>query len=341
MRLGLPEVWGSVLRFDAQTTVFWGAPRRRSCATSSPSRRAADEVPSCAEAGVLGALCGQVGSVMATEVVKLVTGTGESLLGRVLVIDALRGRWSEVPLIGTADTHPSPLARRSACPTSPSPPPPSSSPGSPRARPAPTTSCSSTCASPAEFAAGAIPGAVLVPLGSVLDGSALDGLPRDQEIVVQCQVGGRSLTAARVLRGLGYDASNLDGGILAWYAAADRATHSTTTAPPPSRWPSRSPAVERGARRARRDGPRAGRPQRRVPAALGQLGDGRLRGARGGRRGRASRCGWSRSSPAGSDDEPVVDAGTAARIMTGAPVPPGADAIVPVEDTDGGTVDRD
>ena len=82
-----------------------------SCATCSPTPPRDDEVPSCAEAGVLGALCGQVGSVMATEVVKLVTGTGEPLLGRVLVVDALRGRWTEVPLVGrpTRSRH----ARRS------------------------------------------------------------------------------------------------------------------------------------------------------------------------------------------------------------------------------------
>lgn len=218
VRLGLPEVWGSVLRFDAQTTVFWGrhGPQLRDLFPEPP---AADEVPSCAEAGVLGALCGQVGSVMATEVVKLVTGTGESLLGRVLVIDALRGRWSEVPLIGTQ--HIAPPRKESTMPDD-----------------VPITTAPELVArlvareagaddfllidvrEPEEFAAGAIPGAVLIPLGSVLDGSALDGLPRDQEIVVQCQVGGRSLTAARVLRGLGYDASNLDGGILAWYAAS-------------------------------------------------------------------------------------------------------------------------
>src|SRR6266567_573927 len=70
VRLGLPEVWGSVLRFDAQTTVFWErhGPQLRDLFPEPP---ADDEVPSCAEAGVLGALCGQVGSVMATEVVKL------------------------------------------------------------------------------------------------------------------------------------------------------------------------------------------------------------------------------------------------------------------------------
>ena len=72
---------------------------------------------------------------------------------------------------------------------------------------------------PAEYAQASIPGAVLVPLGSVFDGTALADLPRDQEIVVHCQVGARSLTAAKILRGAGFDASNVDGGILAWMDA--------------------------------------------------------------------------------------------------------------------------
>ena len=72
---------------------------------------------------------------------------------------------------------------------------------------------------PAEYAQASIPGAVLVPLGSVFDGSALADLPRDQEIVVHCQVGARSLTAAKILRRAGFDASNVDGGILAWLDA--------------------------------------------------------------------------------------------------------------------------
>ncbi|WP_456786236.1 molybdopterin-synthase adenylyltransferase MoeB [Cellulomonas sp. P5_C5] len=213
VRLGLPEVWGSVLRFDAQTTVFWGrAGVQLRDLFPTPPRD--DEVPSCAEAGVLGALCGQVGSVMATEVVKLLTGTGEPLLGRVLVIDALRGRWTEVPLVGRPQRNPTPevlpmsdvpvvtapeLVRRLA------------------AREAGTDEfLLIDVREPAEYAQVSIPGAVLVPLGSVFDGSALADLPRDQEIVVHCQVGARSLTAAKILRGAGFDASNVDGGILAW-----------------------------------------------------------------------------------------------------------------------------
>ena len=214
VRLGLPEVWGSVLRFDAQTTVFWGRDGGVQLRDLFPTPPRADEVPSCAQAGVLGALCGQVGSIMATEVVKLITGTGQSLLGRVLVIDALRGRWTEVPLVaGRPIPAPHPevpmpdvpvvtaaeLVRRLA------------------AREAGTDDfLLIDVREPAEHAEASIPGAVLVPLGTVFDGSALADLPRDTEIVVHCQVGGRSLTATQILRGAGFDASNVDGGIVAW-----------------------------------------------------------------------------------------------------------------------------
>lgn len=86
VRLGLPEVWGSVLRFDAQVSVFWGRPPAGVPAAGVdlrdlfPEPPAEGTVPSCAVAGVLGALCGQVGSLMATEVVKLVTGDRKSVV---------------------------------------------------------------------------------------------------------------------------------------------------------------------------------------------------------------------------------------------------------------------
>ncbi|HEY5515297.1 MAG TPA: ThiF family adenylyltransferase, partial [Pengzhenrongella sp.] len=106
VRLGIPEVWGSVLRFDAQVSVFWGRPPQGSAVAPVqlrdlfPTAPPAWSGPSCATGGVLGAMCGQVGSVMATEAVKLITGVGDPLLGRVLVLDALAARWSEVALHG-------------------------------------------------------------------------------------------------------------------------------------------------------------------------------------------------------------------------------------------------
>jgi adenylyltransferase/sulfurtransferase len=221
VRLGLPEVWGSVLRFDAQTTVFWGRAGVQ-LRDLFPTPPGPDEVPSCAEAGVLGALCGQVGSVMATEVVKLITGTGEPLLGRVLVIDALRARWTEVPL--AARSTPAPTATSSLEAPHMSDVPVVTAPELVRRLAAREAGADDflliDVREPAEYAQSAIPGAVLVPLGTVFDGSALADLPRDREIVVHCQVGGRSLTAAQILRGAGFDASNVDGGILAWMDAS-------------------------------------------------------------------------------------------------------------------------
>ncbi|MEN0130125.1 MAG: ThiF family adenylyltransferase [Brevundimonas sp.] len=206
-RLGLPVVWGSVLRFDAQVSVFWeraGVTLRDLFPTPPPP----ESVPSCAEAGVVGALCGQVGSVMATEVVKLVTGAGEPLLGRVLVVDALRGRWSEVPLVGSR--RPVPAA-------------------APEDDDIPSITVDELAArldevtlidvrEPAEAAVSAIPGAHLIPLGRLLDGSAVDEVPRGRAVVVHCAVGGRSAIATQVLRAAGIDAVNLEGGIYAWNA---------------------------------------------------------------------------------------------------------------------------
>src|SRR5699024_2726 len=76
--LGIPLVWGSVLRFDAQVSVFWSAPPAPAAPVTMrdlfPHPPAPGEVPSCAEAGVIGSLCGIAGSMMATEAVKLITG---------------------------------------------------------------------------------------------------------------------------------------------------------------------------------------------------------------------------------------------------------------------------
>src|SRR5690554_5400890 len=113
-RLGLPHVWGSIFRFDAQVTVFWADPPPHSGAPRVglrdlfPQPPAPGTVPSCAEGKMLGPMCGQVGSLMATEVVKLVTGAGHPLLGRVAVLDALSSRWHEVPLAGTGEQPPRP-----------------------------------------------------------------------------------------------------------------------------------------------------------------------------------------------------------------------------------------
>ena len=221
--LGLPEVWGSVLRFDAQVSVFWGRPPAGVTAVQLrdlfPEPPEADEVPSCADAGVLGALCGQVGSVMATEVVKLLLGAGEPLLGRVLVIDALAARWSEVAIAPAAGAVPAPAssvpvaepatvsARELAELLS----------GPPARRPFVVD-----VREPTEHAIVAIPGSRLIPLGRILDGSAFESLPRDRRIVLHCRTGARSAQALRAVLDAGFtDVAHLRGGILAWVDDVD------------------------------------------------------------------------------------------------------------------------
>src|SRR6185503_13502417 len=89
---GKPYVWGSIYRFEGQVSVFWeDAPDGRGINYRDlyPEAPPPGMVPSCAEGGVLGVLCASIGSVMVTEAIKLITGIGESLLGRLMVYDAL------------------------------------------------------------------------------------------------------------------------------------------------------------------------------------------------------------------------------------------------------------
>lgn len=245
VRLGLPEVWASVLRFDAQVAVFWGRPPASSGVPPVqlrdlfPEPPPAGSVASCAEAGVLGALCGQVGSLMATEAVKLLTGLGEPLLGRVLVLDGLAARWSEVPLravsgprAGASDGA-SPLPLADAAPAAAAPPA-ATDDGVP-ALDAPDLALRLAARDrgedaftlvdvrePDERDVVAIPGAVPVPLGSLLDGSGLGRVPADRPVVVHCRSGVRSELAVRALRAAGRDdVAHLEGGVLAWVRDVD------------------------------------------------------------------------------------------------------------------------
>ncbi len=232
VRLGLPEVWGSVLRFDAQVSVFWGRPPAAVPAVQLrdlfPQPPDPSAVPSCAQAGVLGALCGQVGSVMATEAIKLITGTGDPLLGRVLVLDALAARWTEVPLVGRAAGVPESGRRGTAEPvTGAVGPGTSGSVGEvgPRRLAELLAAGAVTLVDVRELAeleVAAIPGAIAVPLARVLDGSGDRLIPRDRPVVVLCHVGVRSLQAGLALVAAGRgDVAHLVGGIDAWSVEVD------------------------------------------------------------------------------------------------------------------------
>ena len=104
--LGVPLVWGAVQEWHAQATVFWSNPP-----TGDPvvledlfPIGTEGEPPSCAQVGVLGALCVPVGGMLASEVVKLVTGAGEPLLGRLAIIDALTSRQHEIAIRSASAT---------------------------------------------------------------------------------------------------------------------------------------------------------------------------------------------------------------------------------------------
>ncbi|MED5528156.1 MAG: molybdopterin-synthase adenylyltransferase MoeB, partial [Actinomycetota bacterium] len=95
--LGKPYVWGSIYRFDGQASVFWAehGPCYRCLYPDPPPP---GMVPSCAEGGVLGVLCASIGSIQVTEAIKLITGVGDSLLGRLMVFDAREMDYRQVTI---------------------------------------------------------------------------------------------------------------------------------------------------------------------------------------------------------------------------------------------------
>ncbi len=240
---GVPLVWGSVLGFDAQVSVFWSRPPSsmaegaRTLRDLFPNPPAPGQVSSCAEAGVVGAVVGIAGSFMAMEVVKLVTGTGTPLMGRVLVVDALEGETRTLPFQAR------PRAQRFSVPVAVP-----ANEGAPVCAGVPVGDDPTvggrlddagadglTVAEAAdllaarpdtvvvdvredrECAQGVIAGAVCIPLAKVLDGSGLDDLDRHATTLVYCAAGVRSALALAALRARGWsDATHLMGGVHAW-----------------------------------------------------------------------------------------------------------------------------
>lgn len=224
--LGVPLVWGVVQEFHAQATVFWTSPpegiepvRLRDLYPSET----VGEVPSCAAVGVLGSLCLQVGALLATEAIKLITGVGEPLLGRVVVIDALRGRTDEVPLRGARGAAVAPQAV-AAVPSGAGT---ADMAGVREAAIRQLDLVESLAAQragatvldvrePWETATGTLSGAIEIPLAELLADPARAGAG---PFVVVCKVGIRAERAARALREAGAEASVLAGGMDAATAA--------------------------------------------------------------------------------------------------------------------------
>ncbi|MFN8075873.1 MAG: molybdopterin-synthase adenylyltransferase MoeB [Kineosporiaceae bacterium] len=223
--LGVPLVWGAIDRFDGQVSVFWQGhgPTYRDLHPVPPPP---GTVPNCAEAGVVGALCGVIGSVMATEAVKLITGAGRPLLGRVLVHDALAATWRELRLRPDPTREPVTAIVPTADETC-------AVPGAVESLDAEGLDSRLAARAagsdafvlvdvrePAELAAGAVPGSVNVPLSvlSAPDGvSSVTSLPAAADgVVVYCASGVRSAAAVALLREAGVDAVHVAGGYRAW-----------------------------------------------------------------------------------------------------------------------------
>ncbi len=231
--LGLPLVWGSIHRFDGQATVWWAGegPCYR-CVFPKPPAPGA--VPSCAEAGVVGSIPGVIGSIQATEALKLILGIGQPLTGRLIVHDALTQRWDtltvaadpDCAICGSAPTITRLTDEAATCAVEAAPSVPTIDSvhlrdlmrsGAPLRLVDVRTS--------GERAIASIEGSELIPIEAFRDGSAstaLRDVGPDDQVVFFCKGGARSAEAVRLYREqTGRQAWSLDGGVLAWRREID------------------------------------------------------------------------------------------------------------------------
>jgi adenylyltransferase/sulfurtransferase len=229
--LGKPNVYGSIHRFDGQVSVFHAerGPCYRCLFRDPPPP---ELVPSCAEGGVLGVLPGIVGSLQAAEAIKIVLGIGETLIGRLLLIDVLKmqfrllslDRDPDCPLCGTHPTITQLIDYDAFCGMTPPPPEASSMELTVlELRDALAQGGSITLLDVREqweFDLCHLPGSVLIPLSSLPE--RMGELDAAAEVVTICHSGGRSLQAARFLKASGHDkVRSLKGGVNLWAEQVD------------------------------------------------------------------------------------------------------------------------
>ena len=232
--LGKPDVYGSIYRFDGQASVFWAArgPCYRCLYREPPPP---ELVPSCAEGGVLGVLPGIIGSLQALEALKLVLGSGETLVGRLVLFDALRMRFRELalekdpdcPVCGTRPTIRELIDYEAFCGLDPAAPAADAGleidvravkAGLDAGRPMVLVDVRE----PFEWEICRIPGSRLVPLGQLPQ--RVGEIDPAASVVAVCHTGVRSLDAARFLRSRGVaNARSLRGGVAAWQREIDPA----------------------------------------------------------------------------------------------------------------------
>ena len=225
---GKPYVWGSIYRFEGQASVFWeDAPDGLGLNYRDlyPEPPPPGLVPSCAEGGVLGILCASIASVMGTEAIKLITGIGEPLLGRLMVYDALEmsyrtikirkdpaspkitelidydefcGVVPEEALEAAAGSTVTPRELRELLDSG-------------------RKVALIDVREPVEWDINRIDGADLIPMSMIESGEGLAKLPEDRTPVLYCKTGVRSAEALAAVKRAGFsDAMHLQGGIVAW-----------------------------------------------------------------------------------------------------------------------------
>ena len=233
--LGKPYVWGSIYRFDGQASVFWAehGPCYRCLYPEPPPP---GMVPSCAEGGVLGVLCASIGSIQVNEAIKVITGIGDPLVGRLMIYDALEMTYRSVqvrkdpecPVCGKNPTITELIDYEAFC-------------GAVSEEAQQAAQGSTITArdlknmmdagenifvvdvrEPNEYEIVSIPGATLIPKGEFVSGAALERLPQDQRIVLHCKSGARSAEALAIVKDAGFsDAVHVGGGVLAWVSQID------------------------------------------------------------------------------------------------------------------------
>jgi sulfur-carrier protein adenylyltransferase/sulfurtransferase len=240
--LKIPYVWGSIYRFDGQASVF--AP---SLGEDLPCYRCLypeppppGMVPSCAEGGVLGVLCASIGSIQVNEAIKLLTGIGDPIAGKLVIYDALEMEYRKLKvrkdpscaLCGENPTVTGLIDYDAFCGAV-----------SDEAAEAAAGSTISVVQleqmlkerdagerdfvlidvrEPNEAEINHIPGAVLIPKGEFLNGNALTQLPSDKQVVMHCKSGVRSAETLAIVKGAGYaDAVHVGGGVAAWVSQID------------------------------------------------------------------------------------------------------------------------
>jgi len=233
--LGKPYVWGSIYRFDGQASVFWAeyGPCYRCLYPEPPPP---GMVPSCAEGGVLGVLCASIGSIQVNEAIKLITGIGEPLAGRLMIYDALEMSYRSVrvrkdpecPVCGKNPTVTELIDYEAFCGAV--------SEDAQRAASGSTITATELKAmldgdekiflvdvrEPNEYEIVSIPGSVLIPKDQFLTGAALERLPQDRRTVLHCKSGARSAECLAVVKNAGFsDAVHVGGGVLAWVSQVD------------------------------------------------------------------------------------------------------------------------